>query len=118
MIICAVGKPMPIMAAHMNQPAPYLQQRNDGVCVMLKVQPRASRSELGGVIGNELMLKVTASPVDSAANEAVLNFLAEVLDRPRNAIQLVRGQTSRHKEILIRGASLDEVKAKLEGAQG
>jgi len=101
----------------MNQPAPYLQQRSDGVCVMLRVQPRASRSELGGVIGNELKLKVTAPPVDSAANEAVLDFMAEILDLPRNAIQLLRGQTSRHKQILIRGASLDEVKANLEGAQ-
>ena len=58
---------------------PWLQTRPDGVLLSLKVQPRASRDEVGEALGNELKVKITAPPVDSAANEALVRFLAEVL---------------------------------------
>ena len=96
----------------MNVPS-YLQKRADGVYVSLKVQPRASKNEIGEVTGNELKLKVTAPPVDSAANEAVLRLLAEALDCPRNAIQLVRGATARHKQVRVVGMTADEVARRL-----
>ena len=90
-----------------------LSQRKDGVCLSLKVQPRASRNEIVGALGNELKVKVTAPPVDSAANEAVIELLAETLGCGRNAIELLRGRTSTHKQILIRGMTLAEVEARL-----
>ena len=86
----------------MSLPA-WLQVRTDGVVLSLKVQPRASRNEIGDPIGNELKVKVTAPPVDSAANEALERFLAERLGCARNAVQIVRGATSRHKQVLIEG---------------
>jgi uncharacterized protein len=93
--------------------APYLQQRSEGVCISLKVQPRASRSEIAGLIGNELRVKVTAPPVDSAANEAVLELLAETLNCARNQLELLRGATSRHKQILVRGLTASQIEEKL-----
>jgi uncharacterized protein len=93
--------------------APYLQQRPDGVCISLKVQPRASRNEIAGPIGNELKIKVIAPPVDSAANEAVLEFLAETLCCPRNRLELLRGATSRHKQILVRGMTAAQIEQNL-----
>lgn len=66
-----------------------------------------------GPLGDELRIKVTAPPVDAAANEALLRFLAEILDCPRNRIQLVRGQTSRHKTLALHGMTVAEVVAKL-----
>jgi uncharacterized protein len=93
--------------------APYLQQRTDGICISLKVQPRASRNEIAGLIGNELKMKVTAPPVDSAANEAVLEFLAETFGCARNQLELLRGATSRHKQILVRGLTAAQIEAKL-----
>ena len=92
---------------------PYLQERPDGVCISLKVQPRASRNELAGPIGNDLKIKVTAPPVDSAANEAVLEFLAETLGCPRNQLELLRGATSRHKQILVRGMTAAQIEQNL-----
>jgi len=92
---------------------PYLQQRSDGVCISLKVQPRASRNEIAGPIGNELKIKVTAPPVDSAANEAVLEFLAETLGCARNQLELLRGATSRHKQVLVRGLRSAQIEARL-----
>ena len=84
-----------------------------GVCLSLKVQPRASKNEIGEVIGNELKIKVTAPPVDSAANEALLHFLAETLVCPRRSLQLVRGHTSRHKQVLVSGLGIEALLAKL-----
>lgn len=91
----------------------YLQAHADGVLVSLKVQPRASRNEVGPVAGNELRVRVTAPPVDAAANVAVIELLAETLDCPRNRIQLVRGQTSRHKVVKLFGFSVEAVAARL-----
>ena len=79
----------------------------------LKVQPRASRNEIGAALGDELRVKVTAPPVDDAANEAVVRFLAEALDCPRSHVELVRGQTSRHKLVRLHGLSAEVVLAKL-----
>lgn len=84
----------------MNLPG-YLSPRNDGVWLAVKVQSRASRNEVGEALGNELKVKVTAPPVDSAANEALIRFLAEKLKCPRGYIRILRGHSSRHKQILI-----------------
>ena len=100
----------------MSTPA-YLKVQGDGVLLSIKVQPRASKNEIGEALGAELKVKVTAPPVDSAANEAVLRLLADVLDCPRGSVQLIRGNTSRHKQILIQRMPLETVVAKL-GANG
>lgn len=92
---------------------PYLRSQPDGVFLSVKVQPRASRNEIGGLHGNELKVAVTAPPVDSAANQAVLEFLAETLSLPRRAVTLVRGQTSRHKLLRLDGLTAEDAAAKL-----
>ena len=91
----------------------YLQPQGDGACLSIKVQPRASKNKIGEAIGSELKVKVTAPPVDSAANEAVLRFLADMLDCPRGSVQLLRGNASRHKQILIQRMTAEAVAAKL-----
>ena len=80
----------------------------------MKVQPRASANEIGEPLGSELRVKVTAPPVDAAANEALVRLLAERLDWPRNKIELVRGHTSRHKVAKLYGLSPADLAAKLE----
>jgi uncharacterized protein (TIGR00251 family) len=92
---------------------PYLRAEADGVWLSIKLQPRASANEIGEALGNELRVKVTAPPVDSAANEALIRFLAEELDCPRNRVELVRGQTSRHKVIKLHGLKIEDVASKL-----
>ena len=89
--------------------APCLRETAEGVYLALKVQPRASRNQMQGMHGAELKVAVTAPPVDSAANSALVEFLAEKLKVSRSAIQIVRGQTSRHKTIFIAGARSSEV---------
>jgi uncharacterized protein len=91
----------------------FLCAEADGVTLSVKVQPRASANEIGEPLGSELRIKVTAPPVDSAANDAVIRLLAETLDCSRNRIELVRGQTSRHKVFKLYGISAETVLAKL-----
>ncbi len=81
----------------------YLNVQPDGVQLSLKVQPRASANALVGAAGNELRVKVTAPPVDAAANEALVRFLAGCFDIPRNRVELLRGNTSRHKVVKLYG---------------
>lgn len=91
----------------------YLRVQSDGVYLAIKLQPRASRNEIEGPLGDELRVRVTAPPVDAAANEALLRLLAETLGCPRGGVQLVRGQTSRHKTVCLRGISAAAAAEKL-----
>ena len=93
--------------------ATFLHAQTDGVLLSVKLQPRASANEIGEPLGNELRIKVTAPPVDAAANEALVRLLADTLDCPRNRIELVRGNTSRHKTLKLYGFSPEAVMAKL-----
>ena len=91
----------------------FMRAQGDIVYLSLKVQPRASRTEIAEVLGAELKVKVAAPPVDAAANEALVRFLADTLDCPRSAVQLVKGQTSRHKTIAVHGLPAQHVAARL-----
>lgn len=84
-----------------------------GVALSLKVQPRASRNEIGEALGNELRVRVTAPPVDAAANEALVRFLAGQLGCSRNSVELVRGHSSRHKVVRLHGLAAREVLSRL-----
>jgi len=96
----------------MSAPA-YLRAQSDGVLLAIKLQPRASANEIGLPLGEELRIKVTAPPVDAAANEALLRLLAAHLSCPRQQLALVRGQTSRHKVVKIYSLSVEEVVERL-----
>ena len=61
-----------------------------------------------------MKIKVTAPPVDSAANEALVRLLAAALVCPRGAVALVRGATSRHKQVLVTGVDATSVVMKLK----
>jgi len=94
---------------------PYLRVQPDGVWLAIKLQPRASANEIGEAMGNELRIKVTAPPVDSAANEALIRLLAETLDCSRNKVELIRGQTSRHKMVRLHGMTVEYVLKRIVG---
>jgi uncharacterized protein (TIGR00251 family) len=96
----------------MTMPA-FLRVQADGVLLSVKLQPRASANEIGEALGNELRIKVTAPPVDAAANEALVKLLAQHLDCPRNRVKLVRGHTSRHKIVKLYGLSPEDVATRL-----
>lgn len=74
-----------------------------GVRVELRVIPRASKTTLAGVRDGRLLLRVTAPPVDGAANTAVVAALAKMLGVPKSAVRVVDGETSRNKSVEVTG---------------
>jgi uncharacterized protein (TIGR00251 family) len=92
----------------MTMPA-FLRVQADGVLLSVKLQPRASANAIGEALGSELRVKVTAPPVDAAANEALVKLLAQHLDCPRNRVEILRGHTSRHKTIKLYGLTAEAV---------
>lgn len=94
----------------------YLSAQAGGVRLSVKLQPRASANAICAPLGGELKIKVTAPPVDAAANQALLELLAEKLGCARNRVELVRGHTSRHKTIMLHGFKLEEILEKLAGS--
>jgi len=93
--------------------APFLRAGEGGVSIAVKVQPRASRNQVQGLHGAELKIAVTAPPVDSAANEALAEFIAEQLGCGRSAVRIARGRSSRHKVFWVAGVTLAEAERKL-----
>src|SRR6266478_6200801 len=91
----------------------FIRIQPDGVLVSIRLQPRSSANEIGEPLGEELRVKVTAPPVDCAANEALVRLLGQELDCPRNCIELVRGHSSRHKIVKIYGLSYESISLKL-----
>jgi len=93
----------------------FLTSQTGGVRLSVKLQPRASANEICAPLGDELKIKVTAPPVDAAANEALVKLLAEKLGCARNRVELVRGHTSRHKTVMLHGFQLEEIQKILGG---
>jgi len=96
-------------------PATFLRETAGGVLLNVKLQPRASRNEIGEPLGGELKIKVTAPPVDAAANQALVELLAKKLNCSRGKVELLRGQTSRHKTVRLHGFKTDAVFSQLQG---
>jgi uncharacterized protein (TIGR00251 family) len=116
MILYGENDTRPEFILPMIAPA-FLRVQSDGLLLAIKLQPRASANEIGQPLGHELRIRVTAPPVDSAANEALVRFLAERLKCSRGSVELVRGHTSRHKVVKLYGLSAEEVLGKLSSSE-
>ena len=81
-----------------------------GSQLTVRAQPRANRSEIVGVKGEYLKVRLAAPPVDGAANEELRRFLAKALKIPRSRLELVQGRSSRIKTLRIHGLSPDELR--------
>ena len=79
--------------------------------VRVHVQPRASRSEIVGLHGEALKVRLQAPPVDGAANESLVALLADRLGVPKRAVRVVGGATSRSKTVEIQGSTEAAVRA-------
>lgn len=71
----------------------------------VRVQPRASRSEIVGVHGDAMKIRLSAPPVDGAANAALVELIAEVLGVGRRAVRIVSGESSRSKVVEVEGVT-------------
>jgi uncharacterized protein len=84
-----------------------------GVRLRVRVQPRASRNEVAGRHGDELRLRLTAPPVEGAANEALVRLLTEILGVARGSVTIVAGLASRSKVVEVGGLAVEEAARRL-----
>lgn len=80
-----------------------VDERRGTIRFAVRVQPRASRSETCGIHGGALKVRLQAPPVDGAANEALVELVAELLRIPRRQVRIVAGATSRSKVVEVEG---------------
>jgi uncharacterized protein (TIGR00251 family) len=85
-----------------------------GASFAVKVHPRAKRNAVAGELGDALKLSLTAPPVAGKANQACIEFLAELLRVPKSSVSIASGESSRQKLIRVLGLSAAEVRTRLE----
>ncbi len=81
----------------------------DGVVFNIRVIPRSSRCELVGIQGDALKIKITAPPVEGAANEECIRFLSDIFSIRRSQIRIVAGHQSKNKRVAISGIKKEAV---------
>jgi hypothetical protein len=90
----------------------------DGVRLRVHVQPRASRTEVAGVHGPALKVRLHAPPVDGAANDELVRFLASALGIATRDVTIISGHSSRGKTVQLDGVSEARVQALAAGKGG
>ncbi len=80
----------------------YIQKKQDRLIFKIFVLPRSSKNMISGLYGDAVKLKLTAPPVDGAANKMCVKFLAKRLNIPKSCLEIVSGHTNRNKVVLVR----------------
>jgi uncharacterized protein len=80
---------------------PFLTDTPAGAVLNLRIVPRAHKNAIQGELGDALKIRLCAPPIEGAANAALVEFLAETFGLPRARVQLLSGQTSRSKRVLL-----------------
>ncbi|NJE26806.1 YggU family protein [Thermococcus sp. MV5] len=89
-----------------------IKESKEGIILQIYVQPKAKRTEIDGVDEwrKRLKVKVKVPPVEGKANKEIVKFFSKLIGAE---VSLIKGETSREKDLLIRGVSIEEVKKKL-----
>jgi len=94
----------------------WIQETRDGVIFKVTVQPRGARNEIVGLQGDALKIRLTAPPVEGAANKMCIELLAKSLKVRKSDVEIIRGQSSRAKKILVRSKTRRTVESLVEGS--
>ena len=90
-----------------------VQDTKDGAILTVHVQPKASTTGCVGIHGDALKIRVAAPPVDGAANDELIRFLARQLSISATSVQIKSGAGGRHKRVFVKGATAELVLARL-----
>lgn len=85
----------------------WYRKQGEVITLTLHVQPGAKHSNIAGLHGDALKIRLAAPPIEGRANEALLKYLAELFDVPLRQVELKQGAQSRHKVVAISGSVLD-----------
>jgi len=90
-----------------------VNEQNGAMIFAVRVQPRASRDEVLGVLEGALKIRLRAPALENRANEALCEFLADLLKRPKSAVRILSGGHSRTKRVAIDGVTRQQIEALL-----
>jgi hypothetical protein len=90
-----------------------IHEHPSGISFHVRVHPRARKNTITSEVGDALKLSLTAPPIDGQANQACIEFFANLLKVPRSSVTIASGQTSRSKVIRVEGLSAAEVRKRL-----
>jgi uncharacterized protein (TIGR00251 family) len=79
------------------------------VIFAVRIQPRASKNEIAGEIAGAIKIRLRAPAVEGRANEALIDFLADLLKTPKAAVRILSGERSRIKRLEIRGVTKRQI---------
>ena len=99
----------------MGEAVLVVTERDGAATFAVRVIPRAKRTEIAGALQGALKVRLAAPPVEGAANEALVKFLAERLGVRASQVEIVSGRTARMKTVRIDGLSAAQVHARLAG---
>ncbi len=88
-------------------------ERSEGIEIRIFVQPRASKTEIIGLHGEALKIRIAAPPVDGQVNVELCRYLARQFGIPQKDVQVKSGVSSRQKRVLIAGKTLADIRAAL-----
>jgi uncharacterized protein (TIGR00251 family) len=100
------------LAEETEVPLP-LSSRGTFVYLPVRVIPRAGRSSVAGIRHGALLIRLASAPVDGAANDELVAFMAALLDIPKRQVSIATGERSRSKRVAIAGVTVEQVTAKL-----
>jgi uncharacterized protein len=89
----------------------WLQEIPEGIVFKIVVQPRSAANRIVGLQGDALKIKLTAPPVDGAANKMCVQFLAKLLKVPKSDVIVLQGQRSRAKKVLVRSIAATRIES-------
>jgi uncharacterized protein (TIGR00251 family) len=90
-----------------------VRETAQGATFAVKVHPRARKNAITGTVGDALKLALTAPPVEGRANQAVVEFLADLFAIPRASVTITSGATGRLKRVCVSGISSGAVQQRL-----
>lgn len=93
-----------------------IRDSDNSATFAVKVQPRARKNAITGAVGEALKIALTAPPVEGKANDACIQFLAELLNVPRGSVTIISGHSSRNKVVRVAGRTAAEIEQRFRAA--
>jgi uncharacterized protein len=90
-----------------------IQDTRSGATFAVKVHPRARKNALAGKFGDALKVSLTAPPAEGRANQACIEFFADLLKVPRSSVTIASGQSNRNKIVHVAGMSAEEIRRRM-----
>ncbi len=85
----------------------WYRRNGDVLTLTLHIQPGAKRTDVAGLHGDALKIRLAAPPIEGRANEALLKFVAESFGVPVRQVELKQGGQSRHKVVAVTGSNVE-----------